>query len=144
MMTEQERKDSRKASLRKYRISEKNYENQLRYRKKNMELFADAARRYYHKDVDKSRERNRINYISTREERLSSHRKYADNNRIKRLAKDAVNNAIRSGKLVKELCWCGSSKVQGHHEDYNKPLEVIWLCIKHHKELHMKYGPKGE
>jgi len=41
------------------------------------------------------------------------------------------------GKIKKENCKiCGSPNSQMHHEDYNKPLQVIWLCRKHHLELH--------
>lgn len=29
-----------------------------------------------------------------------------------------------------------SEMVQCHHKDYSKPLDVIWLCLKHHRELH--------
>lgn len=25
---------------------------------------------------------------------------------------------------------------QAHHEDYARPLDVRWLCFKHHRETH--------
>ena len=52
-------------------------------------------------------------------------------------ARNAVNNAIRDGKLVKGVCGvCGDSRTHGHHDDYSKPLNVRWLCDLHHKEVH--------
>lgn len=46
-------------------------------------------------------------------------------------------SAVYSGILKREVCIkCGDTKVQAHHEDYNKPLDVVWLCSKHHHELH--------
>jgi hypothetical protein len=50
----------------------------------------------------------------------------------------AVGRAVRSGKLTKQPCEvCGSNKiVEGHHDDYDKPLEVRWLCQKHHRQIH--------
>jgi len=49
-----------------------------------------------------------------------------------------VQNALKRGRLVKAPCErCGTTdQVQAHHEDYGKPLEVMWLCPKHHKERH--------
>lgn len=26
-----------------------------------------------------------------------------------------------------------------HHPDYSKPLEIVWLCRKHHRMIHRKY-----
>jgi hypothetical protein len=33
---------------------------------------------------------------------------------------------------------CGAKKSVAHHEDYKKPLDVIWLCQEHHKAVHMR------
>lgn len=54
-------------------------------------------------------------------------------------ARDAVNKAVKSGRLIKTPCVdCGSTKrIEGHHPDYSKPLDVIWLCWKCHIERHV-------
>lgn len=50
----------------------------------------------------------------------------------------AYMNAIKNGKLTPEPCIvCGKEKVQGHHEDYSKPLDVVWLCTRHHADRHI-------
>ena len=56
----------------------------------------------------------------------------------KNKASTKINTAIAAGKITKLPCtWCGTDKnVQGHHPDYSKPLDVIWLCAKHHKAVH--------
>lgn len=52
-------------------------------------------------------------------------------------ARNAVSNAIRDGKLTRQPCKvCGSLESEAHHEDYSKPLDVVWLCFKHHREIH--------
>jgi len=49
----------------------------------------------------------------------------------------AVRAAIISGKLVKTPCEkCGEIKSLAHHEDYDKPLDVMWLCQPCHKQRH--------
>lgn len=61
-------------------------------------------------------------------------------------ARIAVRNAVRSGTLIKpEYCSaCGTSGlIHAHHDDYDKPLSVRWLCPECHKERHdsiNKYG----
>lgn len=53
-------------------------------------------------------------------------------------AHNAVARALRSGILEKMPClMCGCEKlVHAHHDDYSKPLEVMWLCVVHHKARH--------
>lgn len=65
--------------------------------------------------------------------------KYINNNPDKRKAHNAVNNAVRDGKLVKpKTCpRCGTDRrIIGHHHDYSKPLEVEWCCSKCHRQEH--------
>ena len=46
--------------------------------------------------------------------------------------------ALRNGKIIKKPCEiCKEENSQGHHPDYNKPLEVVWLCPSHHKKVDM-------
>ena len=45
--------------------------------------------------------------------------------------------ATRNGSLVRMPCEvCSEKKSEAHHDDYEKPLEVRWLCKKHHAEHH--------
>lgn len=63
----------------------------------------------------------------------------SERNPLIRKAYIKVRNAIKSGVLIRLPCKvCGDKKSHAHHEDYAKPLDVIWLCPKHHKEEHQK------
>lgn len=56
-----------------------------------------------------------------------------------------VRNAIKQGKIAKaETCArCGKAgRLQAHHSDYSRPLDVEWLCTRCHAFLHnMEGGP---
>lgn len=59
----------------------------------------------------------------------------------KTIARYTARYAITSGRLTRQPCEvCGVlSRVQAHHDDYSKALQVRWLCPLHHKWLHA-YG----
>jgi len=50
-----------------------------------------------------------------------------------------VTRALKAGILERLPCEvCGESKVEGHHDSYEDPLIVRWLCRRHHKAHHKK------
>lgn len=63
--------------------------------------------------------------------------------RAEHRARSLVRKAIKSGTMTKMPCeCCGSTeKVEAHHNDYNKPLEVSWLCVKCHRRWHTNNEP---
>lgn len=53
-------------------------------------------------------------------------------------ARKMVYRAIKAGELVRGSCAdCGATeKTHAHHEDYARPLDVIWLCRSCHRARH--------
>jgi hypothetical protein len=54
-------------------------------------------------------------------------------------ARDLVKTKIRQGIIIPQPCEKCGSRGQSHHDDYSKPLEIRWLCTKHHGEVHRIY-----
>lgn len=54
-------------------------------------------------------------------------------------ARELVRRAVRSGRLVRGVCACGSVETFAHHEDYSKPLDVRWLCRACHRAEHEEH-----
>lgn len=69
-------------------------------------------------------------------------RAWVERNPVKKAATTMVGNALRSGRITREACEvCGDDQAQAHHDDYSKPLDVRWLCTKHHAEWHKHNTP---
>lgn len=66
-------------------------------------------------------------------------KKYRHKNKEKNKARLLVKEAIRVGRIVRGDCYvCGKKKTHAHHDDYSKPLDVVWLCHLHHNNIHGK------
>lgn len=84
--------------------------------------------------------------------RFRPNRRYGEDNHFYRggsksakYAQHKVEKAIKAGLLKPKSCEvCGDkgvfkdgrSSIQAHHDNYNKPLEVRWLCQRCHHEWH--------
>lgn len=59
-------------------------------------------------------------------------------------ARKRVYLAIKAGRLTRGTCARADDtckgRIEGHHPDYDKPLDVVWLCRSHH--VRVTY-PKG-
>ena len=101
----------------------------------------------YYQDYDRKRA-NQLNRVKARAEyakttkgrlkTIAAKQAWAERNPEKRKAHYATGNAIRDGNLIKQPCEvCSTTEdIEAHHDDYTKPLEVRWLCTKHHAEHH--------
>lgn len=92
-----------------------------------------ARRRDQYREYDKIR--------AKRPQRKAAKCVYSLNHRTKnpekRRARILLGSAIKCGRIHRKPCEvCGSANSEAHHPDYSKPLDVVWLCLKHHRELH--------
>ena len=57
-------------------------------------------------------------------------------------ARYKLKDAVRTGKIKRGVCaLLGSDckgQIEGHHPDYSKPLEVVWVCRHHHNVIEGK------
>jgi hypothetical protein len=59
-------------------------------------------------------------------------------------ARSRIAMAIANGTLTRQPCEeCGEPRGEAHHEDYSKPMDVRWLCRKHHMRLHAGRRPRA-
>lgn len=95
------------------------------FEQERLHLLKRVAARAEYKQTERGKERLQAGGVA-----------WIGRNPEKRAAYIIVGNAVRDGKLVKQSCACGNPKSEAHHEDYAKPLEVIWLCRRCHVDLH--------
>ena len=112
-------------------------------RAKNVEYYrAYDAKRF--QDDPRVRQRHR-RYQKTKggkQAGSASKAKWINKNPEARAAHILLGNAVRNGRISKpdKCSACDketkSRNLHGHHEDYAKPLEVIWLCAQCHVDKH--------
>ena len=101
-----------------------------------IEQHKKAKAKYRENNREKLRLQAIEHHRANRDLRNSQARNRYRKNPERCLAQLKVRRAVVKGLLAKTPCACGSVKVQGHHPDYSKPLEVIWMCKSCHQKWH--------
>ena len=58
---------------------------------------------------------------------------------LARWAHVALSSGLKKGLLERKPCEvCGEPDSEGHHDDYQQPLRVRWLCRQHHRATHAR------
>jgi hypothetical protein len=91
------------------------------------------GRRYYYKHWENIKLKSRIARTGKKQTTIKDP--------TKKKARQKFAYAVKAGRIVRQPCGvCGKEPAEGHHEDYNKPFDVIWLCKDHHAELSRTYS----
>ena len=99
-----------------------------------------VARLDYYRQYD----RERLATDNRKQQRSERQKAYMARNQNKHEARMAVFRAIRSGAMSKQPCEvCAQTPAEAHHDDYDKPLAVRWLCRTHHLIEHGKYTQRS-
>ena len=114
-------------------------------RSKNIDYYREYDKKRFQNDP-KVKQRH-LRYQSTEAGKKSIRKakdKYIEKNPVKRAAHVILGNAVRDGRINKpsacQACGAQKGRIHGHHNDYAKPLSVIWLCSKCHQTWHDKNG----
>lgn len=61
-------------------------------------------------------------------------RTYEQKNKQKIYARMIIRSYIHKRKLTRDICAiCGiNDNIEAHHENYDEPLHIMWLCTEHH------------
>ena len=118
--------------------------NSLEYYYANRKKTLQRIHKYYQDNKEKCKATSKAYYLKHREKYLEYHKQLDIEYPLKRRCRNIVRTAIENGKLKRGCCEdCNISpeqeKIYGHHEDYNKPLEVVWLCQLCHMRRHSAY-----
>jgi hypothetical protein len=92
------------------------------------------------------REYARVYAITERGKIAANQRKYLWGIRhpLEKAAHAFLRVALKAGRVKRLACAvCGNEKSQAHHENYEKPMEVVWLCARHHAERHSEMRRVG-
>lgn len=96
-----------------------------------------CSRKHKHRDKARDSATSKKYYLKNKEEILAKNKVFRAKNNDGEIARRKSFVGAKKGLIQKAPCIiCGEEKVDGHHEDYSRPLDLVWLCRSHHRQLH--------
>ena len=93
------------------------------YIKKNRHFCSMKCYTNFRKELLPKEEHNSYGHGFSKEER-----------KLRKWCRSTLNHAIRDGLIKRGKCEICSRMAEAHHDNYNKPLDVRWLCSYHHRK----------
>lgn len=111
------------------------------YYLENQEKIREQQREYSKRNKEKISQSKKDYYIKNRDEIIKKTRKYKQNNPEKTKCHSILRYALKINTITKpnkcsNFNCNNTNNLEGHHPDYSKPLEVMWLCVSCHHILH--------
>ena len=99
------------------------------------------ANRYANIDRVREYDRYRAKLPDRKEKVAEYQRRGREKNPGKDRARRMLNYHLRAGNITRQPCEvCGSiDGIEAHHDDYSRPLNIRWLCFRHHRMEHGQY-----
>lgn len=95
------------------------------------------------KDPEREKLVRKLWYEKNKKKQIAKQKVYnetkADKNKL--IARRKLNDALKLGHIEKRIrCQCCNkkSRLEAHHADYSKPLDVIWVCKSCHIKIHKR------
>lgn len=114
------------------------------------ECFSDYNRKRYQENKDSIRRKIDAYRAENPMKVLASRIRTCAKNPTHYNAYKVVEQAMATGTLEKpsrcSICGCSSDehRIEAHHENYSKPLDIIWCCTPCHRVLDMKQRKEND
>jgi hypothetical protein len=109
-------------------------------KERDMRLSRLRAKKWRDNNEEKHVDYTRKWRAEHKQETKEHSKKYRLKNMEKTHAHRTIYKAVVAGRVEKpdccKLCGLKTEDLHGHHDDYNKRLEVRWLCRKCHCAVH--------
>lgn len=108
----------------------------------NKKQILEDRKKYYRENKEKF-----ANYVSKYQKNSPKYRQYQNKYLIKKrksydqkfLSRQIVQLALK-GKMIFKPSKCtkceNAERIEAHHEDYSRPLDIIWVCYQCHRQIH--------